>query len=237
LPHDEVVYFFMPSNDFVDNSDQYMKLYGDRYRPYFRKKPDSRSYKIIYPPDAVPSESFPSGGSSKGAGGKGKADYLKMILIGYTWSANAIRTIIHLDRFLRSMPNSKISPINGGYFTDDNYSVDGALYYVEKMFGSMPREHRKTIIVVPRKIDLIQIKNRGWSYKELHWYRQLRELVRKHNARLIDLALNDANEESLDYIDNGIENWFLKCDWHWSEAGYELALRRFLSPDGSTKAQ
>lgn len=228
LPHDEVVYLFLPSNDFVDNSDHHMKLFGTRYRPYFSKKNGDDDYRIIYPPDAVPSESFPSGDAAA-ASPQGLKRALKKMLIGYTWSANTIRTIVHLDRFIRYMPSNKGSHSNTGYFFEDDYSVDGAIHFVEKMFAEIPAHYNKTIIVVPRKFDLKQIINRGWDYKKLRWYKRLQSVAQNFNATFIDLALNDQGEESVDYVERGMTTWYLTCDWHLSNAGHKMVLRRFLN--------
>ena len=234
LPHDEVVYFFMPSNDFVDNSDRYMKLFGSRYRPYFSKKNGDETYEIIYPPNAVPSETFPSGDAT-GASPQGITRALKKVLIGYTWSANTLRTIVHLDRYIRYMPSNKNLQSNTGYFFDDDYSVNGAIHFVEKMFSGVPAHYKKTIVVIPRKFDLKQIVDRGWDYQKLRWYTRLQSVAQDFNAEFIDLALNDHDEKSIDYVKRGMDTWFLTCDWHWSNAGHEMVLRRFLDATGKSR--
>ncbi len=67
IPHNEIVYFFLPANDFSDNADTSMDSFAGRFRPYFTKAEPviedggNDSYQIIYPPDATPSDSYPSG--------------------------------------------------------------------------------------------------------------------------------------------------------------------------------
>ena len=61
IPHNEVIYFFLPANDFYDNDGHKMESFGDRYRPYFFGK----DYEIVYPDRAIPTEWFPSSKAEK----------------------------------------------------------------------------------------------------------------------------------------------------------------------------
>ena len=229
IPHNEVVFFFLPRNDFEDNSDKRISKSPHRYRPYFSRSGKDDVYEIIYPPDAVPSENYPSGSDGE------DLFNLKTFFIGYTWSANAVRTISYLRKYrLKSLFSSQSYEVkdswenNYSYFTGDQYEVDGAMYFVDKLLASVPAEYRKTIIVIPSMGDLHNILERGWEYKNLDWYKQLESIAEKYRAGFVDLALDEKNEESRKYIEEGLASWFLECDGHWSDAGHDMAINRFL---------
>ena len=54
---DEIILFFLPENDFTDNSSAYQDaLFENRYRPYFDV--DSKNFEIYYPANSKPSDNF-----------------------------------------------------------------------------------------------------------------------------------------------------------------------------------
>ncbi len=61
--------------------------------------------------------------------------------MGYTWSANVLRTMNYLF-FVEKFHDSN-DPGNEGYFYDDEYSVNGALYYVDKLLMAAPGNFKK----------------------------------------------------------------------------------------------
>jgi hypothetical protein len=62
FPHNELIYLFLPANDFTDNAPQSMQYFGNRYRPYYQKINDG--YAVVYPEQAVQSDPFPDRGNS-----------------------------------------------------------------------------------------------------------------------------------------------------------------------------
>ena len=208
IPHNEVVYFFTPSTDFVDN-DGRQNIYGNRYRPYFTGK----EYKITYLDGAVPSDFFPSGVS--------RYRYIRAIkrfLIGYTWTANSVRTAIGV--LLENKIHENITEFNIptwlGHFTIDKYAVDGTMFYVNKLFSEIPNSYKKSIIVIPDSRDLNKI-NSGLLYKDLYWYIQLQQIAIQFDSKFIDLA------EVAEYRDDV----FLTCDGHWNARGNSIVLEEF----------
>ena len=83
-------------------------------------------------------------------------------------------------------------------------------------------------MIIPTEKDLINILEKGTTYKKLNWYKKLNLSSKKNNFKIIDLALNYENEYSSEYIKNGLENWYLKCDGHWNKNGHLLAEKKFL---------
>ncbi|MDA7437900.1 hypothetical protein N8773_00875 [Candidatus Pseudothioglobus singularis] len=208
IPHNEVVYLFLPSNDFEDNDGRH-SIYGNRYRPYFT----GNEYKITYPNGAVPSNFFPSG--------LNHSRYIRAIkrfILGYTWTANSIRTVrsvLSENKIIKGITESQI-PTWEGHYTKDQYAVDGTMFYINKLFSEIPNNYKKTIIVIPDYRDLKKI-NSGLPYKNLNWYTQLQKIASQFNSKFIDLA------EVAEYR----HDVFLTCDGHWSARGNSIVLEEF----------
>ena len=213
IPHNEVIYFFLPANDFSDNDGHEMEYFGDRYRPYFFGK----DYEIVYPDRATPTEWFPSSETEK----LNKDSFIQIIkttLVEYTWSANSLRTMSHLIKNFKSKSNFKTkSNSDYGYFTTDFYSVNGAMTYVEKLFSEIPENYLKTIIVIPTKFDLENIQN-GQKYMHLIWYDKIKTIATNYDAKFIDLATVKDYDASM----------FFSCDGHWNKKGNKKVLETFI---------
>ena len=217
IPHNEVIYFFLPSNDFGDNDANKIGYFGDRYRPYF----SGSDYKILYPEKATPTEWWPSSKVEE-PNNDSFNQKVKTALIDYTWTANTVLTAIHLSRQFRSQPNSNLKTKNKAsdhsYFTNDEYSVNGAMNYVEKLFSEIPRHYPKTIIIIPTIHDLEYIEN-GQKYMHLAWYQKINKIASDYDAKLINLATKQNYDKTM----------FLTCDNHWNKKGNEIAIEAFLS--------
>ena len=214
IPHNEVVYFFLPANDFGDNDSNKMDYFGERYRPYFFGK----DFEIVYPVKAVPANWFPSSEIEEPSTDSFK-QILKTALIEYTWSANTFKTITYLIKDSSSQKDSKSkSKSTFSYFTNDSYSVNGSMYYVDKLFSEIPKNYPKTIIIIPTKGDLQNIKN-GQEYKNLDWFKKIKTISDKYDASLIDLAEKKGYDDTM----------FFTCDGHWNKKGNEKTLEIFIS--------
>jgi hypothetical protein len=215
IPHNEVIYFLLPSNDFVDNDVNNIHSFGNRYRPYF----SGNDYKIVYPEKAAPAEWFPSSEVEE-LNNDSFNQKIKTALVDYTWSVNTIRTAINLSKNFKSQSGSKliIRDTDFSYFTSDEYSVNGAMHYVEKLFLEIPKNYQKTIIIIPTNHDLKYIEN-GQKYMHLAWYEKINKIAKNYDARLIDLATYKNYDKTM----------FFPCDNHWNKKGNETALEIFLS--------
>tara|TARA_B100000780_G_scaffold85506_1_gene58653 strand:+ start:172 stop:1308 length:1137 start_codon:yes stop_codon:yes gene_type:complete len=217
--HKEVIVFFLPANDFTDNSYKYQQtLFGKRYRPYFQKK-ISDSFDIYYPDGSLPSDRFPSDVRKN-------SFKLKSFLIDYFYSANILRQF----RLIILGANPEIQKVfnkSYGYNFDDEESIEGVLYYYSKLFEEIPDEIYKTLIIIPTDRDLREIKSNKWSYQKLDWYKGIKKITKDNNVNLIDLAL-DNNIASEALLEKGINSWFLKCDGHWNKNGHSYAAMRYL---------
>jgi hypothetical protein len=213
IPHNEVIYFLLPANDFTDNDVNNINSFGDRYRPYF----SGNDYKIVYAEKSTPTDWFPS--SEVEEPNKNSFNQkIKTMLIDYTWSANTLRTIIHLSKKYNSQSASNLKTTDFSYFTSDEYSVNGAMHYIEKLFLEIPKSYLKTIIIIPTSHDLKYIQN-GQKYMHLAWYDKINKIAKDYDAKFIDLATYKNYDKTM----------FLSCDGHWNEKGNEMALEVFLS--------
>ncbi len=218
--HNEIVIFFLPANDFTDNSSKYQEsLFGDRYRPYFRKN-ESEVFEIYYPDNSEPSEKFPST--------ERKNSFLfKSFLVDYFYSANLLRQfrliILSSHTDIQDIFNEKF-----GYNFNDDYSIEGVLYYYEELFKLIDPRVSKTFIVIPTDRDLREIQSNNWAYLKSDWYEEITKLTKEYDIKFIDLAL-DSNMSSKELLIKGQDSWYHKCDGHWNQAGHKYAFDRFFN--------
>lgn len=221
-PHAHVIYFFLPSNDFVDNDFAYYEnipATNHRYRPYFRKAQND-SYDYFYPKESIKSEDYGTLSSYHNLGELPFVLRLKNILVRFTYSSNTLWTI----KLALSDPKEKNSTrynMDGtnGYFFADKSSIDGSLHFVEKLFKRIPEHTKVTLMIIPERNDIEHVKN-GRVYKNSYWFTKIKAIAENSNVNLIDL---------MDHLPE--ENWkniFLSCDSHWSSMGHKWAGKIFL---------
>ena len=222
FPHDEVIYMFLPANDFHDNDFNYYKKFGfeKRYRPYFKKKLDG-TFDIFYPKDSVQKNDFPYKNETKGFLNK-----LKKILQDYTWTYNFLKSVKYI--FQKNNNPNLIQTENFGYFFNKDTEVDGTIYFLIKLFEEVDPSYEKSLIIIPTRKDLQNILLKEKSYQNLRWYNQIKNLSEVYNVKIIDLALDQEENINSSYIKNGIKNWFLQCDGHWNSIGHMHSKNMFL---------
>ena len=222
FPHNEVVFLFLPANDFIDNDFEYYKKHkmAHRYRPYF-KKVNSDNFEFFYPEGSVPQKDFPYENVLLN-----KSDIIKNLLREYTWAYNFLKTIKYA--LIKKNPYT-VDERSFGYFFNKELPVDGTMFYLDKLFEEVDSGFKKSLLIIPTERDLINILEKGTSYKELNWYKKLNLLSKKHGFKIIDLAMDHKDEYSSEYIKSGIKNWFLICEGHWNKAGNEMVLKKFLT--------
>ena len=183
LPHNEMIYFFLPANDFTDNDRRWWnsRFNKFRHRPYFRKIKNNE-YEIFYPNEKVKSELLISL--------KSFIFYrLQMLLTQYTYTANTLKTINRIyAKFTKKKDVVNIGISSGyGYFFDDHEAIDGSLYFSKKLLSEAFNLERRLIVIIPILIDLDNINN-GKDYKNLKWYLDLKRISSQTNSILFDLA-------------------------------------------------
>lgn len=211
--HSEIIYFFNPASDFIDNDWNYWKTKVRKFRnrPYYIYEELNNDYKIYYPNDSKNKISI----------------YFKDIiffkvkpfLLKYTYTANTLRTINFLfaERNMKSNVNLLKENImigkNRSYFNEDTLSVNGTLHFIEK-FLKLAEGKKVTILVIPHKSDL-ELISKGNDYKNLNWFKKLKKMSIKYNVNLLNFT---------DYVDNKkYKKLIHSCDDHWNAAGNDFA--------------
>ena len=94
------------------------------------------------------------------------------------------------------------------------------------MFDIIPIKYKKTLIIVTIGRDLNMINKTNWEYRNLYWYKQIKEIVKQYNINFIDLALKNG-KISGDYLKDQ-KKWFLTCDGHLNKFGNKSILKQFV---------
>ena len=206
--HDKVVVFFTARNDYRDNSISRINSYPGRYRPYI-KKVDS-SFEIIYPENSKKKNDFKLYSDNKFYNASIK------FLVSFTFSVNTIKTLKLIfsnnEEVNKKNLDSKEIKTNRGYFANNKIDIDGAFFYIEKLFKSAYGK-KKYIVLIPDENDLRRINNNE-DYKNLYWYLKLETISKKLDINIIDLAPTLKN-----FKNNEI---FFRCDPHLSPNGNKI---------------
>ena len=211
IPHNELLIFFLPANDFLDNSIRNPLFKTKVYRPYYEKKLED--YKIFYPDGKVPKTKIKK---------KNLKRFAKHVLINFTYTANTLRTINYL-LFYKAKTDEDYN-IFQGYFHDNKEEVDASLHYIKKIID-LAGDIKKTMILIPSINDLEKIYVEKLNYKELYWFTNFEEFSKKNKIRLIDLAniKNDHAESKKNF-----QSLFNKCDKHWNKKGHQFAFSKYI---------
>jgi hypothetical protein len=217
-PHNGLILFFLPSNDFTDNDYKYWEknterfIYNstyERYRPYYLKT-GANEFKFFYPENSVKREDWYDNSKTTN---KGLIKFYK----DYFWSANIFREINNLRNLYLNKAKIGHSNSYSGYYDANEEQQRAAIYFIKKIIDISPAKNIY-IVSIPhisdfeRKASLGKNDNR----KEMIWWRSLDEF------RLI----SDKNIVFTDLIDFGLKNnekLFFKCDGHWNKFGNEWA--------------
>ena len=209
LPHNEMIYFFLPANDFTENDRRWWtsRLNKFRHRPYFRKIKNNE-YEVFYPNEKIKNKFLISLKSFI-------FHRIQMLAIQYTYTANTLKTINRIyAKFTKKKDVVNIGISSGyGYFFDDHEAIDGSLYFSKKLLSKASNLKRRLIVIIPTQTDLDKMYN-GKDYKNLKWYLDLKRISSQTNSILFDLA---------DHLKN--EDWkkmVLPCDGHWSVYGNSI---------------
>lgn len=212
-PHEGVIIYFFPYNDFNDNDYESWRTNGTdrfanqtvRYRPYY-KKISQGEYTYFYPDNARPTDYFdatPFG--------------FRAFVMNNFWTANVIRTaraVLSNMRLKKAVGTSNLYS-SVGYFDVPREEQEASIYFVNKL---VERIGKKPIllVIIPTEDDFSRIAN-GSKPETEYWYQQLRQLEEKHgNMKIIDLAK---------FPVPNIKDLYFSCDMHWSPFGNQWAAK------------
>jgi hypothetical protein len=214
-PHDGLIIYFLPSNDFNDNDYDYWNFTGqtfnsgkksgaERYRPYYSIQGDEYAYFI--PSNAIKKESWEDRGG-----------LITKFIIENLWLGNTLRTLktIILRQFLINKINSTSTStsIYSGYFDATHDQQKAAVYFLKKIIEDSPAS-LIFIISIPILEDFNRAEHNP-NHKNLFWVKALKNLkVKNKKIKFIDL---------LSYKPNSAKDLFFACDNHWNSKGNSWA--------------
>jgi len=220
LPHNEMIYFFLPANDFTENDRRWWnsRFNKFRHRPYFRKIKNNE-YEVFYPNEKIKNKFLISL--------KSFIFYrIQMLSIQYTYTANTLKTINRLYAKFTKKKSMVIREPNIGYsyFFDDHEAIDGTLFFSKILLSEASGLKRRIIVIFPevvcvnsicRSKDLDMIYN-GKDYKNLKWYLDLKRISSETDSKLFDLADHFTKEDWSKMV--------LKCDGHPNPYGIRVII-------------
>jgi hypothetical protein len=218
-PHDGLIIFFLPSNDFTDNDYEYwtntkstyLTADKERYRPYYRQQADN-SFDHFIPPNAVQRAEWGYATTNQ---------LLKQFLVDNFWSSNVLRTA-KLLLFSANLKDEgkenggyKATHTYSGYFDPTDLQQQAAVYYINKIV-SVSASFAKNILIVaiPTPADFERVAL-GQKRESMAWWRAFKDMeIERKKVHFLDL---------LDHPPHRVESLFFSCDGHWSPEGNKWA--------------
>lgn len=210
-PHEGVIIYFLPDNDFNDNDYAFWQENGldkfanqtVRYRPYYQKI-GKGEYSYFYPDKSEPTEYFDRPRSSFHA-----------FVVNNLWTANTIRTARMVFSKKKTNPfgaRSDGRPYSG-YFDTTREEQEASLYFVNKLIERIGNKNI-LLVIIPTESDFSRIAG-GDKPAAQYWHQQLKRLPEgRTNIGVVDLA---------DHTPSDIKSLYLSCDGHWSALGSKWA--------------
>jgi hypothetical protein len=202
-PHNGLIIFFLPDNDFTDNDPEFWKEKASeikRWRPYYRENTDG-GFSTFIPENAVKKEVEASPTKVQ----------IKIKIENYFWSYNVYKTL----KFILLKNSYQSIQMKSGYFDAPIDEQKAAVFFIDKIISET---NAKNIILVaiPRKQDFIRIAQ-GADKNKTYWHSAFATSAARLGkpVTFIDLA-DHAKPEQADDL-------FLQCDGHWSAKGNRLS--------------
>jgi hypothetical protein len=218
-PHNGLIIFFLPANDFTDNDYEYwtnnnltyFTTNQERYRPYYRQL-DDNTFGYFIPPNAVKGDdlrAFDTATSSK----------LKQFLIDNFWSSNVLRTTklllfsAELKKAGKGEGRGVVTQMYSGYFDPTDTQQKAAVYFIKKIVLESLAE-KILIVSIPTQEDFDRVA-RGQKRESMTWWKTFKDLeLERRSVRFLDL---------LDHPSDDVKSLFFSCDGHWSPEGNKWA--------------
>ena len=208
LPHQGLIIYFLPSNDFTDNDVNLWLNKQHRYRPYFstEKNPLVPFYFMNAVKEDRPfvvDENFS----------------LRQFVKEHFWSSNAIRTfliILREDDISKDISQNK--NIIKSYFYDANILQQKNLILAYEEIINLANQKDVLFVIIPSEVDIIRNKedSKPNSYKQQDWYKSLKSFENRKQNKVSVLNL-------MDFLPSKTEDIFFSCNAHWSPDGNRWA--------------
>ena len=167
LNFDELIYFFLPHNDYSKETQELENPQNDKKNVSFSIfNLDTIKYKLFFY----------------------KFNVLD-ILARFTYSYNFIRSAAHLLD-LNSNNNFK----NLSYFFNNKENITYTFNFLENLINY--KNVKSYIFIIPTIYDINNFQKNKINYKNLYWYKEINKIAKKNNSTLIDLMdFIDFNEK------------------------------------------
>lgn len=219
IPHDKLIVYLLPENDFQDNDydvwkeANWLKRSNEiRHRPYW-KEIENGTYTYFHPEGSIKASDFNRYAKNS------IESKVKRFLGNFLWTANVFRTIHHAqkkNKFEKIKIDEKIENknlIRSGYLDSPLYQQKANIYFLKEIFD-LANDKQIYLVIIPVKQDYEKIVND--EYKSQYWYESLIE-ISKNNDNLFILDLLDL------YSGENFHKYFLECDGHWNYNGNKMA--------------
>lgn len=210
LPHQGLIIYVFPANDFTDNDAEYWQenyqhhLY--RYRPYFNTIGDP--LVPFYFSTAIPRDNFVSelNGLS-----------WKQIIVNNFWSSNAMRSALML--FRGEIENSRnINEITKSFYYDATKLQQSNLVLAYEAIMDIAENKNILFVIIPSKEDIERFNQELFplNYQDTFWYKSFVSFQERLKQRVEILDL-------MEHLPESNQNLFFSCDGHWSPKGNKWA--------------
>lgn len=202
LPHQGLVIYVLPGNDFTDNDAEIWQAKDQsRYRPYFSSAGDP--LVPFYFPTAIPRDSFIND----------KASVFKQFIKNNFWSSNALRSafmLYHGDASYLQNGNK----YTHSFYYDANDLQQSNLVMAHKAILDLAANRNVLFVLIPgnNAIKRYQEERFPRSYQSTFWYQSFMDFQTRNEQRIRVLDL-------MEYLPEVTQDLFLDCDGHWSPQG------------------
>ena len=206
LPHNGLIVYVLPANDFRDNDAQYWSKRNrsdrTRYRPYFSN--GSQPLTPYFFPEAIKRDNFLHQNFGS----------LKQFIKNNFWSANAIRNVIILMREANLL-QLKINL--WGYYDASLTQQRNLISAYDAILDSADNKD-VLFVLIPDQNDIVRNRddNIPDRYKSQDWYQGFQKFSERRSQRVSVLDL-------MDHLPVDTDELFFSCDGHWSPAGNRWA--------------
>jgi len=208
LPHQGLIVYVLPSNDFTDNDINLWLNKQHRYRPYF--SPEPNPLIPFYFSNAIKKDDpFIVN----------KDLNLKQFIKEHFWSSNALRTFLMILR--KDATREDIAQNNNlikSYFYDANSTQQNNLIIAYEAILDLAEQRDVLFVIIPSKTDISrsQMESEPNNYKQQAWYQGFKSFENRQQNRVSVLNL-------MDHLPSETEYLFFNCDQHWGPKGNRWA--------------
>ena len=210
LPHQGLIIYVLPANDFTDNDAEYWQekypLYVNRYRPYFN--PKGNPLVPFYFSTAIPRNNFVI---------EPKSLTWKQFIVNNFWSSNAMRSTLILIRG-EVENSSNINEITKSFYYDATKIQQSNLVLAYEAIMDIAENKNILFVIIPSKKDIERFKQELFplNYQNTFWYKSFIGFQdgRKQRVEILDL---------MEYLPELYQDLFFDCDDHWSPEGNKWA--------------